>query len=385
MMEFNRLENETDAQLMLRICQLKDQIGTWKDVADILNGLTNNNYDESTYRRRYKKEIQIPKVKSEIDDLRAERIKLQTANLERQRLDRVSVRQQMYYEYIGRVVSSLPLPEFKSIYESREESIEYLLTISDIHYGSYFESENNSYSSTEAEHRLELLTGYTIDFIKKNQLNKIHVAELGDTIFGILRLKDLQANDSTVVKAVVEISRLLAHFLNEVSAYAHVEYYHVPFANHSQIRPLGTKASELVSEDLEYIIGNYISDLCRYNNRINVNLAEEGKQYIHIPITGSTIYAMHGHQIKNLESAIKDMTILTKTFIDYLVLGHFHTGRNIPSGEGVCSDTETLVCPSFVGSDPYSDSLMKGSKAAVNIFGFDSLYGRTETYKFILN
>lgn len=47
-MEYERLKNETDAQLFLRICQLKDQIGTWQDVADILNELTGNSYSEST-------------------------------------------------------------------------------------------------------------------------------------------------------------------------------------------------------------------------------------------------------------------------------------------------------------------------------------------------
>jgi hypothetical protein len=39
----------------------------------------------------------------------------------------------------------------------------------------------------------------------------------------------------------------------------------------------------------------------------------------------------------------------------------------------------------MIGSDPYSDSIMKGSKAAAKVYGFDNLHGHTETYKFILN
>jgi hypothetical protein len=173
--------------------------------------------------------------------------------------------------------------------------------------------------------------------------------------------------------------------MNRSSEFVEVDYYHVPSANHTQTRPLGTKASEVADEDLEYVIGHYIKDLCRYNNRINVTLADEGKQYLEIDIDGFEVLAMHGHQIRNMETALKELSVLRRSFCDYLIIGHFHNGKEIPSYEGCCHDTEVLVCPSFVGSDPYSDSIMKGSKAAVKIYGFDRLYGHTETYKIILN
>ena len=38
-----------------------------------------------------------------------------------------------------------------------------------------------------------------------------------------------------------------------------------------------------------------------------------------------------------------------------------------------------------LGSCPYSDSLLKGSKAAVKIYGFDYLHGYTDMKKIILN
>ncbi len=104
-----------------------------------------------------------------------------------------------------------------------------------------------------------------------------------------------------------------------------------------------------------------------------------------IPAGENTIYAMHGHQIKSLENAIKNISSLKRDFIDYLILGHYHGSSEIPAGESVCNDTEVLVSPSFVGSDPYSDSLFKGSKASVKIYGFDEIYGHTESYKIILN
>ena len=38
-MKFKRNENETDLELIYRVCSNKDVIGTWEDVAVILNQL----------------------------------------------------------------------------------------------------------------------------------------------------------------------------------------------------------------------------------------------------------------------------------------------------------------------------------------------------------
>lgn len=398
MTEYTRLPNETDEALILRVCRDKDIIGSWDDVAVVLNNLLGVNYRPNTYRNNfqsYNKFRQVDLEKSEsslLDEIKEQRkllvkekIQLQTANIERRRVDRSESRQEMYYQYVGTAIQSLPLPDFRPLYSNFENKTEYLVTLADVHYGANFKSENNEYSPAIAKKRFEYLSARIVSFVHSHKLRRIYIVSLGDLVQGILRVSDLKINDSSVVKAVVEISRLVALFLNEISAHTIVEYYHSPTANHTQIRPLGTKASEIVDEDLEYVIGNYIQDLCANNDRIIVHLADEGKQYIEIPIFHYEIFAMHGHQIKNIETSIRDMSMLKRIFIDYLILGHFHNGKEIPSFESCCHDTEVLVSPSFVGSDPYSDSLMKGNNASVKIYGFDEIYGHTETHKIILN
>lgn len=398
--DIKRLDNESDEELIYRICSAKDEIGSWQDVAEILNNLLSTEYTESKFRKQFQSfqkmlkanqsrilddDNYLKELELKMEQIRKERIKLQTANVERNRVDRGISRQEMYYEFVGNLCDTLPLPDFCPVSAICDEDKQYLVTIADVHYGAKFKSENNEYSPEIAKERFENLTGELIEFVKKNAISTIHIASLGDLIQGLLRVSDLKLNDTSVVKATVEISRILALMLNELSSYVNIEYYHVPSANHSQTRPLGTKASEIADEDMEYLIGNYIKDLCSNNDRININLAEEGKQYIQIPIFSYEILAMHGHQLKNIESSIKDLSMLRRTFLDYVILGHYHGGREIPSYEGCCNDTEILVSPSFIGSDPYSDSIMKGSKAAVKIYGFDDLYGHTETYKIILN
>lgn len=405
--DFTKLKNENYHKYIWRLDGLiqSGKYQNWKEITPMVNkelfGDDEEKYrDESAYRKSAKyardfyeagvfgenEDEYFKRIEKEKEELRKERIKLSTANIERNRVDRNISRQEMYYESIGNVCTTLSLPDFKPLCVNYDNSsMEYLCCISDPHYGAKFVSENNEYSPEIFKDRLEYLSSELYDFVNEKQLSKIHIACLGDTIQGILRISDLKLNDTSIVKATVEISRLISCFLNQLSEFVEIEYYHVPSANHTQIRPLGTKASEIADEDLEYVISHYIEDLVSNNNRITVHLADEGKQYLEISISGFDIVAMHGHQIKNIESSLKDLSMMRRSFLDYLILGHFHSGKEVVASEGCTNNAEILVCPSFIGSDPYSDSLMKGAKGSVAIYGFDSIYGHTETKKIILN
>ena len=295
-------------------------------------------------------------------------MKLQTANLERNRLDRNEARQELYYEQIGSLCQRIPVPTPVPCYSPNEKNeISYIVAISDQHYGATFESERNQYSPEIFNIRLRKLTDELISFIKAKNINQLAIVSLGDR---------------------GDYSRTIALFLSELSMYTNISYYHVPTANHSQIRPLNSKASELGSEDLEYVISNYIKDLVSNNPRIICKLADNNKQYIKLDeedVADFNVYALHGHQVKNTTTILQDMKSLTDESVDYIFMGHFHGGKETTISEGCCHDCEVLVCPSFIGSDPYSDSLFTGSKGAVKIYGFDKIYGHTESYKIILD
>ena len=50
---YKRFDDETDEELIYRICKDKDKIGSWQNVADVINELTGNDYGESTYRKNW--------------------------------------------------------------------------------------------------------------------------------------------------------------------------------------------------------------------------------------------------------------------------------------------------------------------------------------------
>jgi len=400
-MEYKKMVDENENQYILRICSMKDQNSwTWKDIAKILNDSLGNNFDESAYRKRYqhfqtmmadneanifKEEKYLQRVRDEKIELEKERQKLYTTKVEMQRLIRQEARFEMFYENVKNAIETLPMPKVQAEFETLDNEKAYLLCIADIHAGAKFDLPVNNYSMDECERRFNVLLNQTVQYVKKNNIGLLHVASLGDDIQGILRVSDLQLNETSVVEATVFVARMIANFLNQLSAYCYVDYYHVPTSNHSQSRPIGTKASELATEDIEYVIANYIADMLVFNSRVDVN-ANFGHDYINIPIFDYNIIAMHGHTVNNIENVLKDMSTLHGRLVDFVILGHLHTGKSIQGNERGNYDTEVLVCPSFQGTDPFAyNKLGKSSKASCKMFIFDETYGCTGTEKFILN
>lgn len=395
---YKRFENETDEELIYRICEDKDQIGSWQNVANIINELTGNDYGESTYRKKYQafkkmleanqskfvdSDAQLKEIEIQRRELQKERNKLYATKTEYLRQVRQQSRFELFYENVANEVSLYDVPNFRYV-DTLNQKNEYILSIADIHAGANFVTETNEYSFEEVTKRFEKLYSDVVNFVLEKSISNLKVLCMGDDIQGILRLSDLQLNESSVVKATVFVAKTIARFLNDLSKYCFIDYYHCPTSNHSQTRPLGTKASEIASEDVEYVICNYIKDVLANNSRITSHM-NFGYEYIEIPIFDFKTIAMHGHTINNIDNALKDLTYHKKTFYTTVFLAHYHAAKMGTVGEMSNTDCEVIVCPSFVGSCPYSEKLMKGAKPSCCIYGYNEKYGHTETYKFILN
>lgn len=403
MNDFKKLENETEEQYLWKIGQLVDsgKVESWASVNDIVNRELLGDDEtiwrtESAWRKKYQyskkfyencfSKMEFNEYSNKLEEQRLElekqRQKLYATKTEYTRQIRQQSRFELFYENVTKEIKELVIPEFIDV-DCFSNDKEYVLTIADIHAGANFITETNKYSFEEITNRFNKLLNHTVNFVCEHKLSSIKILCLGDDVQGILRLSDLQLNESSVVKATVFIAKTIANFLNELSKYCYIEYYHSPTSNHSQIRPLGTKASELASEDVEYIICNYIKDVLVNNDRISVN-TNFGYEYIEIPIFNFKTIAMHGHTVKNIDNALKDLTYHKKTFYTTVFLAHYHAAKMGVVGEMYDTDCEVIVCPSFIGSCPYSNSLLKGAKPSCCIFGYDEQYGHTETYKIFL-
>lgn len=382
--------NETNDAYRIRLYKNKDAYGlTHKEIGDLCNEVFGVNFDESAHRKYVKpyldgyndamketgavdERLQSLLEQNQIveENIRKERYKLQATKLERDRKERQEGRFELYYENVKTAIETLPSPEIKPLELIKYTDDEYAVLIADVHYGAKFKSAHNEYSTEIVQQRFCKLLTDLILLVEEKRIKKLTILGLGDDLQGILRLTDLMINQTPIVKAVVEYSRIMANFLNELSAYCEIDYYPVQSSNHTQTRPLGTKASELATEDLEKVIVNYIHDLLANNSRVNVHIEFEDKAVI-LDIKGFKIIVKHGHQLKGAnDNVLRDLSDFYRIFFDYAILGHFHAGKESVVGANSVNNRDIIVADGFIGSDPYSDSLFKDCKGAVKIIKF---------------
>ena len=403
MIDLSKRSQENEAQYIWRLSFAKDsgEIDmSWDQLATIMNNELGYDNTSSAYRKQYaaaKKFLDAgvfdsnnnSKYLKELEDkrraLEVERQKLFATKVEQNRQLRQISRQELFYQNVADQLVRLepPLEDFSYGPEENYSDKEYVLTISDIHAGAEFVTETNEYSLMEMTARFGVLLDSVSGYVKDNFVKRLKVVCLGDTIQGILRVSDLQLNETSIVEATVYVSKCISKFLNDLSAYCDVDYYHVPSANHTQIRPLGTKASELKDEDIEYIIGHYIDDVLAYNEKVNVHL-NFGSEYIEVPIFNELAVAMHGHRIKDTYEALKTLSFKNHKFYSTAFLGHYHAPSTRVVNEDGIKDAEVIVCPSFIGTDPYSDSLFKGARPACGMYVFDERNGHIRSDKIVL-
>lgn len=403
--DFKRKEDETEEEYQYRVCGLKEEKGLrWDDICSILNAELGFNYTESRYRKQYaaylagyqakEKEIEDEMPESTEIPLSGDEQLLKSAygfnsgKLSYYRLLRQEGRFERFYSLVGAAIKQLEPPKLE--YQAPQKNImseddnRYLLTIADTHIGAKFKSVNNLYDIDEAEWRFHIVYNYMMQFIQEKKIQTLNILSLGDLVQGILRISDLKTNEMAVVDAFVRACRMYADFLNNLSRYCQINFYQVCYSNHDQLRPLGSKASELAGEDMGKIFFAYLTDTLAKNDRIKI-IGNPDTDYLEFKIFDFDCFALHGHQVKSAADLYKNLATRHHKFYDYIFTGHTHSTKEFVNAECGNHDAETLVSGSFCGSDPFADKLMVGSKACCKVYEFNRVIGHTASYKIVLN
>ena len=400
--KYKRMSDETESAYIYRMCRNKDvniYDLTWGQVGDILNEELDQEYTESKYRKEYQAmqrgidmittknaetDEQLEEMRLLKMELEMERKKVQTESVYYNRILREHSREEMLYEKVADAIKQVEIdvPEFNPL-KLQKNNEEWLLGFSDIHAYKYFESITNKYNKEILERRMNQLLAEIIQSIEVNNISKLTVLNGGDSFEGMLRNSALQSLELGLIDTVVEFQRWLLEWLNQLSKYVEIKYIHLISANHSEIRPLNSRAGQFPKEDLEIVVANYIYDMCKSNPRIEVVVPEDN--FALFDIAGYSVIAHHGHGIKDKRKYIERMSRKLRQFIDYGIFGHLHHGEIKTIDEGIDNDCEIIGLPSIIGTDGFADSLLEGSKPSAVLFRFEQGKGRNQENKFILN
>lgn len=398
--EFKRYENETDEELIYRICSQKDQIGTWVDVADILNKLTGSEYTESKWRKTYQAftkllnanqkifsstESQAEEIRELKRDLEKERKKLQTEKIEYNKWLRENARDELITEKICEAITTLPSIDIPDYIKPTHNNKSWVLCLADAHYGveysikDFYGESLNEYSPEIFEERMSILFNQVVEKIDVIGIDELTIFELGDGIDGMLRLtSQLMKLRYGIIESSIMYANYLANWINELSHYTRIKFHMVMDSNHNQLRLLGAPKNAFTEENMSKVMIALIKE--RLKDNPNVVIVENPTGMNYAMMSTYCVVGFHGEK-GDLKKNLLDMSRLYGINVDYTISGHMHHKSNKEIG----FDSEVLSVGSIIGIDGYSTTLNVASNASATMFEFEQGMGRTAEYVFKLN
>lgn len=313
-----------------------------------------------------------------LEEIKKEKIKVQTANLEYNANLRHDARQDMLSEKVVDAINRLepfePVKENSDWVYSPEEG---LLLISDIHAGAEFEVRGvdgykiNAYSFEILRARFE----YLLNWLDKNynrDAKFLTIGVLGDIVEGVLRLSSLAKLKEPVVDTVIKFSEFFADWLNRLSQVLAVTMsVEIISGNHDEIRMLQQK-SYSTEENFAKLVTEYIKLRLQNNERVVVHDCATARV---VRIAEHNVLLEHG--TKNAINTYRYFSDVQGKWIEAMYCGHLHSTETKSLGAFDGIDVKIHRVGSVMGVDPYSDSIRKGSVPSCHLAYYSETEGET--------
>ena len=397
-MSFNKLPLENLIDFCLRMAEKKktDKSITWQGIADSLPAnfnvvkseawvrkIVKDNQDKSQhFSSNEETEITnedasascenynntLSKLDAKILEMKKERVKLQDERTQNNAYIRRLSREETIIGIANSLIDKMSikrlLPNGKNytIVDKTKDKKEAILCLSDWHYGICCNNYWNEFNPEIARERINLLLKETIQYIKLNNVNKIHILNLGDLIAGRIHLTLRLESRFDVITQTLEISEILAEFLAELSQYVEVVEYYSCSDNHSRLEP--NKSDSLDLESLCRVTDWYLPVRLQKEgiNNIFINENIYGDDIITLNIMGYNVLGLHGDKDKNNASTIDSISRMTEDHYDLICTAHLHhfsadeKNRTVIIGNG-----------SLMGVDSYAKNLRLSSFPSQNL------------------
>lgn len=304
---YKRFENETDEELIYRITGEKEQIGSWQDVADILNKLLGTEYTESKFRKQrqaFDKMLAANQSKFVDSNAQIREIEVQKRELERKKIqfrdERNAWQKQNYID--ARVEQKLDLLEGQLLSQGKinfdihdnvniNSDNDMLIILSDFHIGQCFRSVWGEYNSNIAQKRLNQLLNEIISIQKTHNSEKCYISLQGDMLSGNIHKTIQVTNRENVIDQIKIASELISSFCYELTKYFNAVFLSSVMGNHTRI---DKKDEALHDERLDDIITWGIELSLKHINNFHVLKRNLDTGIADMDIRGKTYIAVHG-------------------------------------------------------------------------------------------
>ena len=151
-------------------------------------------------------------LRSEQEKLKKERVRLSDQRREYNKILAHDARMDQLYDDLCAAAQRMTPFQFVPL-KKDTSSCELVIFVNDVHYGMRTDNPFNEYNPQICEMRFQRYSERAINYIKKFEPKKVHIAVLGDMIHGCIHSEcRVVANESTVDQ-LMRVSELLAQFI----------------------------------------------------------------------------------------------------------------------------------------------------------------------------
>ena len=363
-MKINNKEYTFEEYIYELGCKKDLQEYTWKDIAQIINNAFEVNWSADYYRKKFAAMQSINNIDEYIEE-KSERMKLSDVlvqtNANIRRLSREETIKEIAKEAAATISKNCPLltdvERFPFIASPSDGNIG-ILQLSDWHYGIDINSCYNEYNPQIAKDRLSDLLMQVIKIVKEQRLKKLIIVNLGDLIAGRIHLTIRFNSRIDVITQTIEVSELLAEFIDELSTYVPIDYYSV-IDNHSRLEP--NKKDSLQLESLARITDWYLIERLKDNDSVFIGDNKYGLDIMTFSVFKWRFAGVHG-DLDKLNNVVKNVSLMTRQNYDVILTSHLHHLT-------IDEENKTIVVsnPSLMGTDDLAEKMRKNSYAAQNL------------------
>lgn len=330
-------------------------------------------------------EDKVVEIKKALEDLKSERIKIQTANLEYNANAKFEARNELFNEKIVEAIKSLAPIQIKHIeHKTFNQGKTGLLCISDLHAGSNYQIKGlyneivNSYSFDIMKDRLWRLIGLVeADYMEYDNLV---LGICGDLFENMLRTSGLTKLKEPVIDTVIKTSEFLCQWIGELQNRLETNIRVVTVGgNHDTCSFLGAKP-RFEEENLTKIVTKFMQVRFEDNPYVKVDSFTD---VAIINIQDVNVMIEHGED-NNLQATLEYFSNLYNIDIDEIISGHLHRPESKAIGITELGDRMIYRAGSICGCDTYSKRLRKSARPSAYFALYEKDVGHTWTKNYYL-
>lgn len=361
-MIFKRYENETDNQLIYRICKQKDMIGTWADVRDILNDILGYNYTDSAYRKKFQyfeqilndngkifsdTENQLEELKDLKREIQKEKIKLSDERTELKRLYREQARRESFLDVVKRAISEdvEPLLEPNHIGGFNYSENDLIVSLTDIHTGIEINNAFNKFNESILRKRFNTYLQKILEVRERHNSQNCYVI-IGEVVSGIIHNNLRIENNLDLMQSFKLVATLISDFLTELSKYFNDVHVYINEGNHSRILP--NKEDSIQGENVDVLVPFYLKARLQLIENIFIHENEVMEEIAMFEVRGNIVMSAHGDNDK-VSNVVQKFAMLFDVKPDLVYLGHRHT-----NAMETVYDTKVIQSGCLSGTDNYA-------------------------------